>query len=95
MRGKLQNGNCFQYRNSHMDTATAYFAPWFIREPMRLPGWEIDLATSTVCNPQHETEIHYPVCFEGVLVKCDHPQEVWRLTGHVDDQGFFEGRWPD
>jgi hypothetical protein len=79
------------------ESGTAYFAPWFIRDPdgPMLAGWELNFNTATSCTPQYCIATHHPHCFKGVLVKSVHEQQVWRLTGNTDSRGYFEGKWPD
>jgi hypothetical protein len=70
----------FKY-SSKSESGTTYFADWFIRDPdgPMLAGWEFDFSTATED-------------LEGVLVKCIYRQQIWRLTGETDSQGYFEGK---
>lgn len=82
----------FPYRPTE-DRSTGFFAPWWIRSPQHVcPGWEIDYTTSE-CTPTLKSKTHNAECFAGVLVK--NAVNIWRLTGRIDNQGYFEGRWPD
>lgn len=87
----------FKYSSSESDPATTYFAPWFIRdvEGPILAGWEFDLTRARCPFVNNYMRNHWHGCFSGVLVKSTLTQEVWRLTGNIDSQGYFEGRWPD
>jgi hypothetical protein len=73
----------FKY-SSKSESGTAYFAPWFIQNPdgPMLAGWEFDFSTAIASTED----------LEGVLVKCVYKQQVWRLTGETDSQGYFEGK---
>jgi hypothetical protein len=93
----------FKYSPPGCDAATTYFAPWFIGDPQgpTLAGWEFDFthARCTGFGTGRLVELHVQArdytCFEGVLVKDTYSQQIWKLTGEIDDRGFFEGRWPD
>jgi hypothetical protein len=84
-------------RRTPDDPAVIFFAPWFIRDPdwLGLTGWSIDYTTAICCDPTRNIEFHHHICFEGVVVKWLDNQEIWRLTGRLDRNGYFEARWPD
>jgi hypothetical protein len=82
--------------SSGTDAATAYFAPWWVRHPQHVcPGWDIDYSTARCVAILSWCQDHWHGCFEGVVVKDVKHQQVWRLTGNIDELGRFEGRWPD
>lgn len=81
----------------HTDCATSYFAPWWVINSYHVcPGWEIDYSTAR-CGATADPRVKhgYSYCFEGVIVKDLVNHQVWRLTGKIDESGWFEGRWPD
>jgi hypothetical protein len=85
------------------DRATGYFAPWWIYNAHHVcPYWDIDYSTARCPAVQSVADKginkHWHGCFEGVIVKNVKnlvTNEIWRLTGKVDEGGWFEGKWPD
>jgi len=74
-----------------------YFTEEFLLYPPR--GWTVDFshaACEVIAMECKMGDTHDDQCFAGVLVKCEEPQRVWRLTGEYDWCGNgYEARWPD
>jgi hypothetical protein len=88
------------FPSKYQPRPTAYFAPWWVYNSHHVcPGWEIDYSTARCPATQSSADRgnvkHWHGCFEGVIVKSLVTHEVWRLTGNIDNAGYFEGRWPD